>query len=95
MIPSLSGEGPIGCGAAAHGGIIRNQVVPSSQISLKAVTGIEERSPIIRARIGDGLEFPGVETDEVPHEADEPVMFNAGSSVTVRVISTDEARDIA
>jgi len=74
---------------------MRNQVVPSSQISLKDRPGIGEHSPIMRTRIGDGLEFLGVETDEVRHEADEPVMFNAGSSVTVRVISTDEEPDIA
>jgi acetate kinase len=41
------------------------------------------------------LEFLGVETDEVRSEADEPVIFKVGSSVTVRVIPTDEERDIA
>jgi len=74
---------------------MRNQVVPSSQISLKGRAGIEGRSPVIRARIGDGLEFLGVETDEARHEVDEPVMFTVGSSVTVRAIPTDEERDIA
>lgn len=66
---------------------MRNQVVPSSQISLKGRAGIEGRSPVIRARIGDGLEFLGVETDEARHEVDEPVMFTVGSSVTVQLLA--------
>jgi len=57
--------------------------------------GIGEHSPVIRSRICDGLEFLGLTIDEVRNGAGEAVISIEGSRVTVRVIHTDEEREIA
>lgn len=75
----------IGSFAAALGGVD----------TLVFSAGIGERSPVIRARICEGLEFLGIVVDQARNEADAPVISQEGSSVTVRVIHTDEEREIA
>lgn len=57
--------------------------------------GIGERSPVVRARICDGLGFLGIVVDEIRNQANDPVISKADSPVTVRVIPTDEEREIA
>ncbi|TKB68505.1 MAG: acetate/propionate family kinase [Nitrospira sp.] len=57
--------------------------------------GIGEHSPIVRARICEGLEFLGIAIDSTRNEADEAVISSEGSRVTVRVIHTDEESEIA
>jgi acetate kinase len=57
--------------------------------------GIGERSPVVRARICDGLGFLGIALDEARNEANDPVVSKADGPVTVRVIPTDEEREIA
>lgn len=57
--------------------------------------GIGENSPIVRARICEGLEFLGVIIDSQRNEAGEAVISKENSRVTVRVIPTDEEREIA
>jgi acetate kinase len=57
--------------------------------------GIGERSAPIRARICAGLEFLGVGIDPGRNAAHSPVISPDGSSVTVRVIPTDEEISIA
>jgi len=57
--------------------------------------GIGENSPVIRARICDGLEFLGLAIDEVRNQAGQGVISREGSGVTVRVIRTDEESEIA
>ena len=57
--------------------------------------GIGEHSPVIRARICDGLEFLGIELDREWNEANRSVISKQGSRATVRVIPTDEEREIA
>ncbi len=57
--------------------------------------GIGEHAAVIRARICEGLEFLGVTIDEVRNGAGEAVISTAGSRVTVRVMHTDEEREIA
>ncbi len=57
--------------------------------------GIGEHSPIVRARICEGLEFLGIAIDSARNEADEAVISSEGSRVTVRVIHTDEESEIA
>lgn len=57
--------------------------------------GIGEKSAIIRSRICDGLQFLGMTLDKARNEADESVISTEGSGVTVRVIHTDEEREIA
>ncbi|MDP1948479.1 MAG: acetate/propionate family kinase [Nitrospirota bacterium] len=75
----------IGSFAAALGGLD----------SLVFSGGIGEHATVIRARICDGLEFLGLTIDEVRNGAGEAVISTAGSRVTVRVIHTDEEREIA
>ena len=75
----------IGAFAAALGGVD----------TLVFSAGIGEHSPVIRARICEGLEFLGVVLDRARNEADAPVISKEGSPVTVRVIHTDEEREIA
>lgn len=75
----------IGAFAAALGGVE----------TLVFSAGIGERSSVIRARICEGLEFLGIVLDRARNEADAPVISQEGSSVTVRVIHTDEEREIA
>jgi acetate kinase len=57
--------------------------------------GIGEHAPVIRARICEGLEFLGVVIDPARNEAGEAVISKVGGRVTVRVIHTDEEREIA
>lgn len=57
--------------------------------------GIGEHSPIVRARICEGLEFLGVVVDPARNEAGEAVISREDGRVTVRVIPTDEEREIA
>lgn len=75
----------IGALAATMGGL--DQLVFSA--------GIGERSPIIRARICDGLQFLGIDIDGPRNGTNEPVISRADSRVTVRVIPTDEESEIA
>ena len=75
----------IGALAAALGGL--EQLVFSA--------GIGEHSPIIRARICDGLGFLGIAIDGARNEAGEAVISKEGSTVTIRVIRTDEESEIA
>jgi len=63
--------------------------------ALVFTAGIGERSPVIRARICDGLEFLGVALDHARNEAGEPVISKDNGRVTVRVMRTDEESEIA
>ena len=63
--------------------------------TLVFTAGIGEHSPVIRARICDGLEFLGVALDKERNEAGEPVISTDDSRVTVRVMRTDEESEIA
>ncbi len=75
----------IGALAAALGGVD----------TLVFSAGIGEQAPAIRARICDGLEFLGVGIDHVRNQKNEAVISKEGGRVTVRVIHTDEEREIA
>jgi len=75
----------IGALAAAMGGLD----------TLVFSAGIGEISPVIRARICDGLEFLGLAIDEARNQAGQGVISKEGSGVTVRVIHTDEESEIA
>jgi acetate kinase len=57
--------------------------------------GIGENSPVIRARICEGLGFLGLELDASANEANAPIISQTGSKVTVRVIPTDEELGLA
>jgi len=57
--------------------------------------GIGEHSPAVRARSCEGLKFLGIVIDDARNDANEPVISKEGSPVTVRVIHTDEEREIA
>ncbi|CAK0749177.1 Acetate kinase [Gammaproteobacteria bacterium] len=57
--------------------------------------GIGENAPIIRARICDGLGFLGVALDPQRNDEQAPLISPDASSVSVRIISTDEAIVIA
>lgn len=57
--------------------------------------GIGEHSPVIRARICEGLEFLGVIIDPARNETGEAEISKEGGGVTVRVIRTDEESEIA
>ncbi len=63
--------------------------------TLVFTAGIGEHSPVIRARICDGLEFLGVALDTARNENGEPVISKEGGNVTVRVMHTDEESEIA
>jgi len=63
--------------------------------SLVFSAGIGEHSPAIRARICAGLEFLGIDIDEPANETNQPVISSEESRVKVRVIPTDEEREIA
>ena len=75
----------VGALAAALGGLD----------TLVFTAGIGEHSPVIRARICEGLEFLGVTLDETRNEAGEPVISTNDSRATVRVMHTDEESEIA
>jgi acetate kinase len=74
----------IGALAAALGGLD----------TLVFSAGVGERSPVIRARICAGLEFLGITLDPTHNERDAAVISKERSAVTVRVIRTDEEREI-
>jgi acetate kinase len=57
--------------------------------------GIGENSAVVRARICEGLQFLGMTIDDARNEAGEAVISTEGSRATVRVIHTDEEREIA
>ncbi|MGO9372401.1 MAG: acetate/propionate family kinase [Syntrophobacteraceae bacterium] len=57
--------------------------------------GIRENAPMVRARICDGLGFPGIELDEQRNAANDGVISAAASPVAVRVLRTDEELMIA
>jgi acetate kinase len=63
--------------------------------SLVFSAGIGEHAPPIRARICAGLEFLGIVVNEPANEANQPVISSEESRVRVRVIPTDEEREIA
>lgn len=74
----------IGALAAALGGLD----------TLVFAGGIGEHSSEVRGRICDGLQFLGVQLDELPNAAHAAVISTTDSRVTVRVIPTDEERVI-
>jgi acetate kinase len=57
--------------------------------------GIGERSAAVRARICDGLDFLGIEVDDIRNRTNDAVISTRASRVTVRVIRTDEELMIA
>ena len=57
--------------------------------------GVGENASAVRARICEGLEFLGIELDEKRNAANEGVISATASSVSVRVIHTDEEWMIA
>ena len=75
----------IGAYAAALGGL--EQLVFSG--------GIGEHAPVVRTRMCEGLEFLGIRLDEGRNQANAAVISSPASRVTVRVIRTDEERQIA
>ena len=75
----------IGAYAAALGGID----------TLIFAGGVGENSPVVRARICEGLEFLGLELDAHRNHASEEVISSATSRVVARVIRTDEEWVIA
>lgn len=63
--------------------------------TLVFTAGIGEHSPVIRARICDGLEYLGVALDHARNEAGDPVISKDHGRVIVRVMHTDEESEIA
>lgn len=59
--------------------------------TLVFTAGIGENAPVVRARIGAGLEFLGLRIDPDRNAANAPIISPDDSRVTVRVIPTDEA----
>ncbi len=57
--------------------------------------GIGENSPVVRARICEGLSFLGIELDESRNANTADVISSDASAVAVRVIRTEEERMIA
>ncbi len=57
--------------------------------------GIGEHSPEVRSQICDGLEFLGIEMDEIKNMNNEAIVSTVTSKVTVRVIKTNEELMIA
>jgi acetate kinase len=56
--------------------------------------GIGENSPVVRARICEGLGCLGVLLDEAPNSMNAAIISKEGSGVTVRVIPTNEESEI-
>ncbi len=75
----------IGAYAAALGGLD----------TLVFAGGIGENSPVVRARICEGLKFLGIELDKSRNAKTAAVISKNSSRVTVRVIRTDEELMIA
>jgi acetate kinase len=57
--------------------------------------GIGENAPEVRQRICEGLQFLGIELDEAKNKKNEPVISTDNSTVSVRVIPTNEELMIA
>ena len=57
--------------------------------------GIGEHAPEVRSKICDGLEFLGIELDEIKNMNNEDIISSDESAVTVRVIKTNEELMIA
>ncbi|MCC6139737.1 MAG: acetate/propionate family kinase [Nitrospira sp.] len=57
--------------------------------------GIGEHSPVVRARICEGLGFLGIAIDGRRNEANDAVISAEDGRAIVRVIHTDEAREMA
>lgn len=57
--------------------------------------GVGANAPVVRTRICDGLGFLGLILDDPRNAANDGVISTGASSVTVRVIHTDEERMIA
>jgi acetate kinase len=70
----------IGAFAAALGGLD----------TLVFAGGIGENSSVVRSRICEGLDFLGIQFDEMRNTAGEPVISADASRAQVRVIRTDE-----
>jgi acetate kinase len=75
----------IGALAAALGGVD----------TLVFSAGIGEHSPVVRARICEGLGFLGITIDPTRNETNDAVISTEGGQVIVRVIHTDEEREMA
>ena len=75
----------IGAYAAALGGLD----------TLVFAGGIGENSPVVRARICEGLDFLGIKLDKTRNAKTAAVISRNSSRVTVRVIRTDEELMIA
>ncbi|MHB1093866.1 acetate/propionate family kinase [Thiobacillus sp.] len=75
----------VGAYAAALGGLD----------TLVFTGGIGENASVVRARIGEGLGFLGIELDASRNAAHADVISTDTSQVTVRVIRTDEEQMIA
>ena len=75
----------IGAFAAALGGLD----------TLVFAGGIGENSPMVRARICDGLGFLGIRVEEKTNDANAAVISKHAGRVTVRVMHTDEEFMIA
>jgi len=75
----------IGALAAALGGVD----------TLVFSAGIGEHAPVIRARICEGMEFLGITIDRLRNEKNEAVISKENGRATVRVMHTDEEREIA
>jgi acetate kinase len=63
--------------------------------TLVFTAGIGEHSPVIRARICDGLRYLGVEVDTARNAVHAPLISSDASRVVVRVIPTNEDLMIA
>jgi acetate kinase len=57
--------------------------------------GIGEHSPEVRSHVCDGLQFLGIELDEIKNKKNEPIISADKSKVTVRVMRTNEQLMIA
>jgi acetate kinase len=57
--------------------------------------GIGQHSPEVRSKICDGLEFLGIELDEIKNMNNEDIISTETSKVKVRVIETNEELMIA
>lgn len=57
--------------------------------------GIGEQSPEVRSKICDGLEFLGIQLDEIKNRRNEPIISTDTSEVKVHVIKTNEELMIA
>ena len=57
--------------------------------------GIGEHSPEVRSQVCDGLEFLGIDLDEIKNMNNEAIISATTSKVTVRVIKTNEQLMIA